>query len=291
MKKDRIAQINASFVPHRLLSIMGFQEGRVDISEMLKTQIEVNAVVLRVGIDSDEEGILRSESSDLFASVNHLFALSVPAVRQFDGVIDRFMENGFQALFTNDREDGLRAAIQIRENMLKEQYRFEACSTIGLSYGPVTLGVIGVDDRVSPVTMSMQTNIAQLLQNKARRYHARILATGSLMEHVPEYALHYGIRMLGEYYHESSKCRGRIYDVFDGDDLVMRSVKRKTRLLFEKGLNYFLEREFVKARGYFIEVLKADRTDKAARNYLSLCDSYRSEPPSEDAWALCLERM
>ena len=71
----------------------------------------------------------------------------------------------------------------------------------------------------------------------------------------------------------------RIFDIFDGDTTDIRNRKRKTRMLFEKGVRLFMAREFAEARSYFIEVLKADRDDKAAREYVFLCDKYYSLPP------------
>ena len=215
----------------------------------------------------------------------------MPAVRQYNGVIDRFLDDGFQALFTESWDDGLKAAIQIRENLIRECYINEDLVTIGLTFGPVSLGMLGYAERLTPLMISTHTRIGRFLQICAYRYHAHILVTGNLLEAVPDFATRYGNRMLGSFYMESSQKRERIYDLFDGDALNTRQSKRKTKLLFEKGVEQFLNRDFVKARSFFIEVLKADRKDRAARNYLSLCDAFRSEPPAMEERALCLEEF
>ncbi|MBR1630154.1 MAG: hypothetical protein IJ679_12970 [Lachnospiraceae bacterium] len=279
------------FVPNQLLQFLGIQADEAAFSDMLKKQIECNAVVLQVGIDKGEEVLHSTNAAATFSLVNELFELAVPAVRRFNGMIDCFLENGFQALFTKSREDGVRAAIQIRENILQRKYIYEDRVTVGLAYGPVSVGVIGFEDRVSPITMSMHTSIARFLQKKAGEYHAHILLTGTLLESISDYATLYGHRPLGLFYRESEKKEERIYDLFDGDAPAARQTKRKTKQLFEKGMHVFLERDFVKARGFFIEVLKADRSDTAARKYLSLCDGFLLAPPSESIRSLCLERM
>lgn len=279
------------FIPHQMLELLGIHADQGDVSELLQKQKELTAVILRVGIDGGEDMIRQTDSATVFAAVNRLFELAVPAVRQFGGVVDRFLDDGFQALFTGELDDGLRAAIQIRENLLRKSYDREERVTIGLTYGEVSVGMVGYEERVSPFTISTHTGIGRFLQEKAYGYHAHILVTGNLLEAVPDYATRYANRLLGLYYIESTDRKERIYDLFDGDDIATRQVKKKTKLLFEKGLELFLAREFVKARGFFIEVLKADRKDRAAREYLSLCDNFRSEPPEDDEAALCLERF
>ncbi|MBR1633888.1 MAG: hypothetical protein IJ682_02370 [Lachnospiraceae bacterium] len=290
------------FIPHQMLQLLGINADEFkqslssasdpgSISKLLQKQREMKAVVLRVGIDGGEDLIRQIEPAEVFAAVNKLFALAVPAVRQFGGVIDRFLDDGFQALFTDERDAGLSAAIQIRENLLRESYEREDRVTIGLTYGNVSVGMIGYEERMSPFTISTHTGIGRFLQEKAYGYHAHILATGNLVDAVPDCATRFANRLLGSYYIESTESVEPIYDLFDGDDIATRQAKKKTKLLFEKGLELFFARDFVRARGFFIEVLKADRKDRAAREYLSLCDNFRGDPPKEGRAALCLERF
>jgi hypothetical protein len=42
--------------------------------------------------------------------------------------------------------------------------------------------------------------------------------------------------------------------------------------MFEKGVELFAERKYDQARLHFVEVLKADRQDLAAKEYVYLCD-------------------
>ena len=69
----------------------------------------------------------------------------------------------------------------------------------------------------------------------------------------------------------------KIYDVFDGDEKDTRNRKRQTKMLFEKGVLLFSEQNYQEARQHFIEVLKTDRMDKAAKEYVYLCEWYLNE--------------
>ena len=57
----------------------------------------------------------------------------------------------------------------------------------------------------------------------------------------------------------------KVYDVFDGDEQEIRNHKRQTRMVFEKGVHLFSKQNYQEARQYFIEVLKTDHFDKAAK--------------------------
>ena len=60
--------------------------------------------------------------------------------------------------------------------------------------------------------------------------------------------------------------------MFDGDPVEVRNQKRRTKTAFEKGVKVFAEGDFPQARVCFIEVLKTDQQDLAARRYVHLCE-------------------
>ena len=74
----------------------------------------------------------------------------------------------------------------------------------------------------------------------------------------------------------------RLYDVFDGDEETTRRLKEETREPFEKGVALFCSHQYYEARLLFIEVLKKHRRDKAAKNYLYLCDTYYRQENGEE---------
>ena len=162
--------------------------------------------------------------------------------------------------------------------------------TFGLSFGQVIVGVLGGGGYYNVTSMSHETSISKFLQQCAVKYSASILATERILEHDPSIAAKYTNRLLGKFYFSNINQAVKVYDFYDGDEIGIRTAKRKTALLFEKGVSFFLAGDFVQARSYFIEVIKANRLDKAARLYLSLCDSYRENPP-ESPEALCIERL
>ncbi len=81
------------------------------------------------------------------------------------------------------------------------------------------------------------------------------------------------MRYIGFLHISNENVSEKLYDVFDGDSPNMRHMKMQTLELFEKGVSLYCARNFYDARLVFIEVLKQFREDKAAKEYLYLCDS------------------
>ena len=109
--------------------------------------------------------------------------------------------------------------------------------------------------------------------------------SGSLKEQIPDFERNYSSRYLGQIYLRAADQTEELYDVYDGDSVEDKNGKRRTRLLFEKGVEFFQQRRFYDARLHFIEVLKANRMDRAAKEYLYLCSRYLGEDEKEQEHA------
>lgn len=283
-------EIPEQFLPAELLEMMGIYKGSRQPEELLAEQKELHAVILHENIVGFEELIHKTEIKEVYRLVNQTLFLSIPVIDKKNGIIDSFRDAGAVALFTGQVQDGLDAAISICEEITKfddwERYQNFA---VGLSYGTVMAGIVGYGKRLSVLTLSTYMRLGEFLQKAAPGYYARILAAGSYAEKIGGFEKHYNHRLLGLFYIRETNSTEKVFDIFDGDRTSIRNSKRKTKMLFEKGVGLFIAREFAQARGYFIEVLKADRNDKAAREYVFLCDKYSSMPPEQAALAdVCL---
>lgn len=261
--------------------------------EDLAEQKVFRTVILTANISRFSDFIRGMEIKEIYRLINQTLALCVPAIEQKGGTIDSFWEAGLIGFFTGETEDGLNAAILICEKIIrcgnKEAYQSFA---ISLCYGDVMTGVVGYKTKYTVLTLSGYTQLGSFLQQNAFRYYARILATERYISQIEGFEKKYHYRFLGVIYINALHKEEKIFDIFDGDDAEVRNKKRKTKMLFEKGVRLFLEKAFMESRAYFIEVLKADREDKAAREYVFLCDRYRNctqkEKESVDIYFNCL---
>lgn len=271
------------FFPTELLHMAGSQDGPTEPKGMA-------AVILNGYITGFRELIHDTPMREVYHLINQTMSFCVPQIEKNNGVIHRFQDAGVSALFMEQMEDGLDAAIGICEEIIRlsewEHYRNFA---IGLCYGFVMVGIVGYGERLSVLTLSSYTGLGEFLCENAPRYYARILAAESYVSKVCDFRKRYNCRLLGTFYIRDRQCMEKVYDIYDGDEAAVRNKKRKTKMLFEKGVRLFLDRRFGESRTCFIEVLKADRDDRAAREYIFLCDKYSSMAPQEiEAERICL---
>lgn len=279
-------QMYEQFLPVELLTIMGIEQGLPDWDEPSGEQKELQAVILNANVEGFQELIHGIQIQEVYRFINQTLSLSIPPVYENNGFVESFRDAGMTALFPENGEEALQAAVLICEAVIQaadqELYRNFG---IGLCRGSVMAGVAGYGRKRCVLTLSAHMGLSGFLQRVASKYSARILATADYVESVKGFAKAYNHRLLGYFYIQEMGCVQKIFDIFDGDETAVRNRKRKTRMLFEKGVSLFVKREFTQARGYFIEVLKADREDRAAGEYVFLCDRYRGMPADEAACA------
>ncbi len=71
-----------------------------------------------------------------------------------------------------------------------------------------------------------------------------------------------------------------LYDVIEGENDRIQTLKLESKELFEEGIVLFQDGYFYDARSKFIEVIKINRQDEIARIYFYLCEEYcKSGPP------------
>ena len=263
------------FLPTELLGMTGTHDTSTQPKGMA-------AVILNGNITGFQELIHDTPMKEVYRLINQVMSFCVPMIERKNGIIHCFQDAGVSALFREQMEDGLDAASGICEEIIQladcKHYQNFA---IGLCYGFVMVGIVGYGERLSVLTLSSYTGLGEFLCKSAPRYYARILAVESYVSKIRDFGKRYNCRLLGTFYIRDRQCMEKVYDIYDGDQVAVRNKKRKTKMLFEQGVRLFLDRRFGEARTCFIEVLKADRDDRAAREYIFLCDKYGSMSKEE----------
>lgn len=270
-------KIYGAMLPARLLEL--FRKGRLE-EFRIGEEKNIRAAVLSFQIFGFSQMTRSQTAEQIFSFVNRVLEQVVPGVLFQDGAIERYADAGLRAFYLEEPERALCSAVSVCEAMnqrkdIRQKY------AIGLSYGSVMVGMAGHEKRFGVLTISDTTGIAEFLRELAGRYGARILITGSLRERIPDFEKKYNSRYVGSIYLKMLDATEDIYDVYDGDDPIDRNGKRRTRLLFEKGVELYQKQRFYDARLHFIEVLKANRMDGAAKEYLYLCNQYEAKKEKE----------
>ena len=273
--------IYARLLPDKLLGL--FQAGELE-KLRIGDQKSIKAAVLSYNVPGFTQIVRQQSAEEIFNFVNGNLSLVVPCILYQEGEIDKYVNAGLSAFFLDTPESALQSAVSVCEAL--NQAGVRDFYSMGLAYGEVMVGVVGHEKRFGTLTISETTGLAEYLQELAVRYHARILITGSLKRQIPHFDKNYNSRYLGDIYLRAAGVTEELYDVYDGDESTDKNGKRKTRLLFENGVDLFQHKNFKDARLHFIEVLKANRMDSAAKEYLFVCNKHilkedsREEIPS-----------
>lgn len=271
-KRERIY---GAMLPGGLLQL--FQQGELE-KLRIGEQKSVKAAVLSYNIPGFDRIIRQQSAEEIFGFVNKSLSLVVPCILYQEGEIDEYADAGLSAFFLNAPKRALCCAVSVCEAL--NQAGIRELYSIGLTYGDIMVGLVGHERRFGTLTISETTGLAEFLQELAVRCRARILITGSLKKQIPNFDKSYNSRYLGNIYLKTARLNEELYDVYDGDEPADKNGKRKTRLLFENGVELFQNKNFQDARLHFIEVLKANRMDGAAKEYLYLCNRYIAEKDS-----------
>ena len=288
--REQMAQnagIFERFFPKNLPELLGIRRVK-DIT--MNLQRSFIASVMSVRVLNYDHAIHTMASDKMFMVINRIFSRLIPVVVQSGGIIDRFDKAGMTGLYAEDSEQALKAAVSlcVQVDDLGESQNYGEFA-VGLDHGEVIIGVVGHEQRISSVTMSESVNISVVLQKIAGKYGARILVTEAFVDHVPGFAKNYNSRVLGYFYDSTQDRAIKVYDVYDGDIAERKQSKRKTRMIFEQGVEFYIHGDYEEARLHFVEVLKADRYDLAAKEYLYMCDMLCNERIGEVE--ICIERF
>jgi len=243
-------------------------------------QVNIDLAVMNFNVVGLSDIIKGMSSAEMFSFINNVLKTVLPYVIEKEGVVETFQDAGFSAFFSDRCAYSLTSAVSMCQKIntvnKKKQLGLDQDVEIGIgiAYGPVMLGIVGHDMRLSTISISVQTKIAEYLQNIASKLNARIIITAAAADKIPGFDKAYHTRFLGFLYNSANDHYEKIYDVFDGDDEENYRLKLSTKDMFEEGVIYFCARQFDKARLAFVNVLKENRRDNAAREYLYLCNKY-----------------
>lgn len=265
------------YVPSKIFEILN----KTSVTDVqLGSQVNVELSVLVFNIVGFQDIIIKMQSGEMFQFINNVLNNVLPFVIEKEGVVETFKDAGFSAFYTGQCEATLATAVSMgqRINIMNQNKRFGTEEKIeigiGITYGPVMLGIVGHDKRMSTISISEQTKMAEHLQSIATKYYSRIVITATAAAKISKFEKTYHSRFIGFLYYSATNHYEKLYDVFDGDEEENMRLKLQTKELFEEGVNFFCAKRFSDARLAFIKVLKQFRQDNASREYLYLCNQY-----------------
>ena len=243
-------------------------------SESSRIAKKIDTVVLNISTELLRKQSIGNKDVGMIGVINMLTEDVGVELEAYGGEILTITRSGISAMFSKEFDKALQCAITLcQEAELEERQPLFKGLSVGIDYGTISVGTVSYKEFVIPIVISEIMETAQFLSHLALNYHSRILVTGSAASLTKDFQLRYNNRRLGRLFHASANFADDIFDVYDGDRADAKYSKMRSRLFFETGVDLFLKGNYLEARSYFIEILKFDRNDAAAKQYVFRCDS------------------
>jgi adenylate cyclase len=214
-----------------------------------------------------------------FRFINDFLKRIGPVIPAHDGFISDYLGAGIIALFPRQNDAALKAALEMRRQLEQyNQFRLQSnqpAVDIGIAIHrcPMILGIAGEENRLEGTVISEGVALAQTLEQATAKFGAAILITESILQSISN-RQDYQYRYMGLISWAGGNEPTPVYDLYQGDIESIRRIKHDTREEFEAGVKLYQQQQFQEAKIRFINVIKRNNQDEAAKIYFFLCDEF-----------------
>ena len=273
---SRMTDAYSRFVPSQFLDFLG-KESYVDIK--LGDQVQKEMTVLFSDIRSFTQISEQMTPKENFDFINYYLGYMEPVIRNNNGFIDKYIGDSIMALFSENAENAINAAIEMRIklsqfNQVMDQFGKPAINSgIGIHTGSLMLGIVGGEGRMEGTVISDAVNLASRLEGLTKFYGCSIIISQDALINLNN-PTQYNYRFL-----DIVKVKGKseavyIFEIIDGDPEDIKQLKLKTKEDFAQGINCYKSRKFEEALNFFKKVCTINNHDKTARIYVSRCENF-----------------
>lgn len=223
-----------------------------------------------------------STPEETFAYINEYLARVGPAVRAHGGFIDKYLGDGFMALFPGGAESALLCALDVQARVAAYNIELEASGRaairvgIGAHAGRLMLGTIGEAQRMDGTVVSDAVNVTSRLEGVSKEYGLGIAASERIVADLPDPTL-FRMRFIGKVKVKGKADPVSVFDIYEGDPPESRSSKDRARAAFERGVDAYYRKRYDDARTLFARVLAELPGDCATLRYLSSVERHAAE--------------
>ena len=264
-----LAQAATKFVPREFLSLLGHPSiVDVQLGDSVKQHMSVLFADIRDFTTISEK--MTPEAN--FQFINDYLLLMEPIIIENNGFIDKYIGDAIMALFTSSADDALKAAINmlktleahpININNQKETVKIG----IGINTGNLMLGIVGGQNRFDGTVTGDTVNLASRLQDLTRVYQVSLLISHDTCQGL-KIPADYAIRLIDIVQVKGRQEKVSIFEVFSGDDPVSLQGKLASQTIFEQGIVFYQNQQYLEAIDVFQRCLDIYPGDSVAKLYL-----------------------
>lgn len=253
------------FVPIEFLKILE-KERITDIQ--LGDQVQREMTVLFADMRGYTSFAESLDPAEAFTFLNHFLGRMGPEIKKHGGFVNQYYGDGIMAIFPKSALAAVHAGIDMQSVI--RRYNQERMSKnrqpitvgIGIHTGPLTMGIIGDNERMDTGVVSDTVNTASRMENLTKRYGATIVLSEAAVAALHGTSL--TIRQLDRDLVKGKRNPLGIYEVLEGESALRQEAKKQTMALFQQGVHCWITGEYSGVTKLMRQVLNSDPDDVAA---------------------------
>ena len=215
---------------------------------------------------------------ETFRFVNRYLGRMAPAIEAQNGIVDKYLGDAIMALFPRQADDALQAAIAMLRALaelnldLTTEGRPPLQIGIGLHYGQLMMGMVGVRGRMDGTVIGDAVNVASRIEGSTRAYGLSLLLTAQARDRL-EFPDRFALREI-----DRVRVVGRdepltLFESFDADPAEAGRAKRENLSLLASLLDHYRGGRVEEASACARAMLARAPGDRVAQLYLARCET------------------
>lgn len=254
------------FIPNQLLCFLG----KDSITEITTgdSSDSMAMTVLSIDIRSFTGISEQLQPDEVFSLINNYFATVLPIVRKHQGIIIKFLGDGFTALFSQSPDEALLCGIEIQQAIQDKKIQIHNLppiqAGIAIDSGEVLIGIVGSDIRLDSIIISNTYYAVEDIQTATKKYSSTLVISEAIVEalQAPE---NYHIRCI-----QGASAPGKkngLYEVYNSDKPDIQKKKCETAPYIEKAIKKIQEGKYANAQTSIMHALEIYPDDPLAAYY------------------------
>jgi len=275
----RIHEVTKKFVPHEFIRSLG-KERLTDVK--LGDQVEKIVTVLFTDIRDFTTLSEKMTPEENFHFVSSFNARLGPVIRSNNGFINQYLGDSIMAIFPENPEDALRAAVGMQKavhELNKERKELGLPSIragIGMHTGSLIMGITGDEFRMDAATISDTVNTAARIESLTKYYKSPLLLSDHTLQYLNgQNGFHF--RHLGSVRLKGKNNLLSIIECINGFEELQFERKLRTLSLFGTAMSSYHDQQFENALQLFQTILTNDPDDLTAHYFLNNTKKYLRE--------------
>lgn len=233
------------------------------------------------------------EAEEVVSMLNEYFESMVEAVFKYKGTLDKYIGDAIMAVYGSPlmlKEHAwmaVQTSLEMRDRLREFNARRYAENKprinigIGINSDTVISGNIGSSKRMEFTAIGDGVNLGSRLESISKQYGCDIIMSHNTYQPCKDRVWSRELDLI--------RVKGRnepvaIYELVGLRSDSMSSQKQQILEHYYQGRQYYLKRQFIRAKTEFSKVLEINKNDQAARLHLQRCQYWLQKPPSDVDW-------